>query len=165
MSALAWIYLIVMARSDGSDANADVDGRDGADARVDGMAEFALMLAMWVVMMIGMMLPTAVPMTLVYAAVGRKAAREGTSIAPTAAFVFGVRGDVVGVQRRSATLAQWALDRAALLSPMLVTTSPALGGGLLIAAGLYQWTPYKEACLRHCRSARRSSSRSTGVTA
>ena len=37
-------------------------------------------------------------------------------------------------------------------SPTMVSTSPVLGGGLLIAAGIYQWTPLKHACLMHCRS-------------
>ena len=51
-----------------------------------------------------------------------------------------------------ATLAQWGLHRAALLSPMMGSTSPVLGGLLLLAAGLFQWTPLKYACLQHCRS-------------
>jgi len=52
----------------------------------------------------------------------------------------------------AATGAQWALDRAALLSPMMVASSPWLGALLLAAAGAYQLTPAKEACLRHCRA-------------
>jgi len=47
---------------------------------------------------------------------------------------------------------QWSLHAAALLSPMMVSTSPALGGMLLVAAGVCQWTPLKYTCLRHCRS-------------
>ena len=57
-----------------------------------------------------------------------------------------------GVFSVAATLAQWGLDEAALLSPMMVSNSPGLGGSLLIAAGLYQMTPMKNACLRHCRA-------------
>ncbi len=45
-----------------------------------------------------------------------------------------------------------ALERAALLSPMMVSASPWLGGGLLILAGVYQWTPLKNVCLVHCRA-------------
>jgi len=113
--------------------------------------DFAMMFVMWAVMMVGMMVPTAIPVTLVYAQVARKAARQGTPVAPTAAFVSGYVGmwTVFGV---GATLAQWALDRAALLSPMMVTTSPALGALLLAAAGAYQLTPYKDRCLEHCRA-------------
>ena len=51
-----------------------------------------------------------------------------------------------------ATLAQWALDRVALLSPTLSATNPMLGGTLLVLAGLYQFAPPKQACLRNCRS-------------
>jgi len=39
-----------------------------------------------------------------------------------------------------------------LLSPMMVSTSPILGGALLITAGVFQWTRFKNACLAHCRS-------------
>ncbi|MFQ5382612.1 MAG: DUF2182 domain-containing protein, partial [Dehalococcoidia bacterium] len=109
------------------------------------------MLLMWVVMMIGMMVPTAVPMTLVYAAVVRKAGRQGTPIAPTAMFVLGYVV-VWSLFSLAATLVQWGLDEAALLSPMMVSTSPLLGCGLLIGAGIYQLTPMKGACLEHCRA-------------
>ena len=114
-------------------------------------ADFVLMFLMWAVMMVGMMVPTAIPMTLIYAAVARKAEAQRTPVAP--AFVF-VGGYVAmwAIFSAGATLAQWGLDQAALLSPMLVTTSPALGSGLLIAAGIYQLTPAKNACLEHCRT-------------
>ena len=51
-----------------------------------------------------------------------------------------------------ATLAQWGLHKAALLSPAMAATSPVLSGGLLLAAGIFQWTPLKRACLKGCRS-------------
>jgi CheY-like chemotaxis protein len=51
-----------------------------------------------------------------------------------------------------ATSAQWMLERAALLTPMMASTSNLLGGIVLIAAGLYQWTPLKEACLFNCQT-------------
>jgi len=47
---------------------------------------------------------------------------------------------------------QWKLELAGMLSPMLVATNTTLGGVLLLAAGVYQLTPIKHACLRHCRS-------------
>jgi len=114
-------------------------------------ADFAMTFTMWAVMMVGMMLPSATPATLVYAAVARKAEREGAPVAPVAAFVAGYLATwtLFGL---AATLAQWGLERAALLSPMLVATSPRLGAALLIAAGVYQLTPFKDACLAHCRS-------------
>ncbi len=113
--------------------------------------DFGLMLAMWTIMMVGMMLPSAGPTTLVYAAVARKAAREGTPIAPTAAFVAGYLA-MWTLFSLGATFAQWGLEATALLSPMMVSTSPGLGATLLAGAGLYQLTPLKDACLAHCRS-------------
>ena len=114
-------------------------------------AHGAMVLAMWVVMMVGMMLPSAMPMTLLYTAVARKAARAGAPVAPVSAFVAGylLAWTLFSV---GATVAQWALERAALLSPMLVASSPALGCALLAGAGLYQLTPLKDVCLEHCRS-------------
>jgi len=114
-------------------------------------AHFAMTFAMWVIMMVGMMLPSATPATLLYTAVARKAAREGTPVAPVGAFIAGYLLTWT-LFSLGATLAQWGLERAALLSPMLVSSSPALGGALLVAAGLYQLTSWKDACLAHCRN-------------
>ena len=146
VSLLAWAYLVAMfVRMESMDMGAMLEIRPWT--RID----FTLMFLMWAVMMVGMMLPTAMPMTLVYAAVARKAARQGTPIAPTAAFACGYVA-MWTLFSVGATLAQWALDQAALLSAMLVTTSPVVGAALLIAAGVYQQTPYKTACLERCRS-------------
>ena len=101
--------------------------------------------------MVGMMVPTAMPMILIYAAVARKVSEQGGRLVPTAAFVWGYVL-MWGGFSVAATLAQWGFDEAALLSPMMVAKSPGLGASLLIAAGLYQVTPLKDACLRHCRS-------------
>ena len=113
--------------------------------------EFGLRLAMWATMMVAMMVPTAAPMTLLYAAVARKAAAQRNVLAPTCVFVTGyiVMWTIFSLV---ATIAQHALDRAALLSPMMSSNSAAFGAALLIAAGVYQFTPLKNACLRNCRA-------------
>ena len=148
ITLLAWVYLIVMALS-----MDDMSMTAGEMMRIRPWSglDFLLMFLMWAVMMVGMMVPTAVPMTLIYAAVARKAASQSTPVAPTATFVAGyiVMWCVFSV---AATVTQWVLDQAALLSPMMVSNSPALGAGLLIGAGIYQWTPFKDACLQHWRS-------------
>jgi predicted metal-binding membrane protein len=72
-------------------------------------------------------------------------------VAPTGAFVAGYVA-IWSAFAFFATGLQWALDRAAALSPHMATINPAFGGTILIAAGLYQWTPLKDACLGHCRS-------------
>jgi predicted metal-binding membrane protein len=114
-------------------------------------AYFWMMFVMWAVMMVGMMVPSAAPMILIYAAVGRQAERQGTPIAPAWAFTAGYLA-MWTLFSFFATVAQWLLDRAALLSPMLVSNSPYLGAGLLAAAGVYQLLPVKDNCLANCRS-------------
>lgn len=113
--------------------------------------EFGLRLAMWAVMMVAMMVPTAAPMTLLYAGVARKAAAQHSPLAPTFVFVTGYVA-MWTVFSLAATFAQFVLDQAALLSPMMVSSSASLGAALLIAAGIYQLTPLKNACLKNCRT-------------
>jgi predicted metal-binding membrane protein len=152
VTVLAWIYLVVQARQ-----MASMPGSMPMEAMPEmvgvslwSLGDFVLMFLMWAVMMVGMMVPTAAPMTLIYAAVARKAAAQANPLPPTAVFVSGYIA-MWGLFSVVATLAQWGLDQAALISPMMVGTSPMLGAGLLIAAGAYQLTPFKNACLKHCR--------------
>ena len=147
VATLAWIYLFRLAD--------DMTGASIPMAAIQirpwGVADFILIFLMWAIMMVGMMVPSAAPTVMIYAAVARKAARDRTVVPPTVVFISGYIAlwtsfCVV------ATLAQWGLDQTALLSPMMVTTSPLIGSGLLVAAGVYQITPVKRACLNHCRS-------------
>ncbi len=113
--------------------------------------EFGYVFVMWLAMMIGMMMPSAAPMILIYARVGRQAAREGKPFASSARFAGGYLLAWTAFSL-VATSAQWALERAALLTPMMESASNRLGAAVLILAGVYQWAPLKEACLSHCRS-------------
>jgi len=113
--------------------------------------EFAYVFAMWIVMMIGMMMPSVAPMILIYARVGRQAETSGQPFAASAWFAAGYLVAWTGFSL-AATFAQWALQRAALLTPMMESASNVLGGVVLIAAGVYQWTPVKEACLSYCQA-------------
>jgi predicted metal-binding membrane protein len=106
---------------------------------------------MWAVMMVAMMVPTAAPMTMMYAAIARKASAQHNPLTPTFVFVAGYIA-IWAVFSLAATIAQWGLDRAALLSAMMVSKSAAFGAALLIAAGVYQLTPLKNTCLRNCRA-------------
>jgi predicted metal-binding membrane protein len=146
VTAVAWAWLIRMATEMNSSVPMAVMG-----VRAWAPVDFGLTLLMWTVMMVGMMVPTAAPMTLTYAAVARKAARGQTPVPPTMVFAAGYVC-LWALFSVLAALAQWGLDQAGVLSPMLVTTSPLLGAGLLVAAGAYQLTPLKRACLDHCRS-------------
>ena len=110
-----------------------------------------LMFFMWWIMMVAMMLPSAAPMILLFAAVNRKQRDKGSPYVPTGIFAFGYLA-VWGFFSLLATTAQWGLERMELLSSMMVGTSVVLGALLLIAAGVWQLTPLKYACLKHCRS-------------
>ena len=116
-----------------------------------GFTGVALVFLMWAVMMIGMMLPSVIPMVLLYAAIGRRTADGRRTLAATGWFVCGYLSIWV-LFSLAATAGQWTLTKLALLTPMMATASSVLGGMLLIAAGLYQWSPPKRACLRHCQT-------------
>jgi len=111
----------------------------------------ALVLVMWAVMMAAMMLPSAVPMVLFYAMIARRRAEQGGPRNSAGLFTAGYVA-VWSAFSVAATGLQFGLERAAMLSPMMETTSIALAGSVLIAAGLYQWMPLKQTCLRRCRS-------------
>jgi len=149
VTAIAWVYLAV--RASGMSDQGAIGSMALMRIRPWTGLDLLLTFLMWAIMMVGMMVPTAAPMTLLYAGMARKAAGQATPIAPVVVFVLGYVV-VWGLFSIGATLAQWGLEQAALLSPMMVTTSPRLGAALLVAAGLYQLTPIKEACLDHCRS-------------
>ena len=110
-----------------------------------------LMFFMWWIMMMAMMLPSAAPMILLFAMVNRRQREKGAPYVPTGMFAAGYLL-VWGAFSLLAVGAQWGLEQSGLLSSMMASTSVLLGAGLLIAAGIYQLTPLKHACLRHCRS-------------
>jgi predicted metal-binding membrane protein len=159
IAALAWGYVLWLA------ADMDMGGMDMNDFRMipagigimapalspwSGM-EFAFVFAMWAVMMVGMMTPSAAPMILIYARVGRQAASVDKPFAATGWFAGGYFLAWGGFAL-AATIAQWALERATLLDSMMTSVSNVLGGFVLIAAGVYQWTPLKDVCLAQCQS-------------
>ncbi len=146
ITLLAWAYLVVMASNMPSD-----DMMSNMQIQEWNTSYFLMMFLMWAIMMIGMMIPSVTPMVLIYAAVARKSENQGSNVTSTSAFVSGYVAIWV-VFSLIATIVQWALDRAALLSPMMVTNSVLLGTALLIAAGIYQLLPIKDVCLRQCRS-------------
>lgn len=115
------------------------------------VVDFVLMFVMWTVMMVGMMVPSATPMLLTFTTFTRRHHEEQNPVLHTMLFLLGYLLVWAGFSA-IATLAQWALHSATLLSPMMVATSPILGGVLFIGAGVFQWTPLKYACLTHCRT-------------
>ncbi len=106
---------------------------------------------MWMVMMVAMMLPTASPMILTYALIRKKQIRENQVYVSTTVFISGYLL-VSLLFSLLITLVQGLLHNNAYLSPAGVLNSPLLSGVLLMAAGVYQWTPIKEKCLSLCRN-------------
>jgi predicted metal-binding membrane protein len=109
-----------------------------------------LICLMWAIMMMAMMLPSAAPAILLAAALMRQRG-GGRVFGPTGLFALGYLEIWFGFSL-FATVLQWGLDRVGLLSEDMAVGGPALAGLLLIAAGLYQWTPLKQTCLVQCRS-------------
>jgi predicted metal-binding membrane protein len=110
-----------------------------------------LMVVMWWVMMVAMMLPSAIPMLLLFARVNRSQKTQGAPFVPTGVFASGY---VVawGVFSVLAAGLQWGLERVGWLSSMMASTNAVFAGIVLLVAGVYQLTPLKHACLKHCRS-------------
>jgi predicted metal-binding membrane protein len=118
---------------------------------VDWSTSYALIIfLMWCLMMIAMMVPSAAPMVLIHAAIGRKQ-KADRPLAATALFVLGY-GAVWMVFSLVATVVQWGLESLGVVTGTMEIASPVIAGVLLISAGLYQLTPLKGACLKHCQN-------------
>lgn len=153
---ISWAYLLF-----GIEMPMPMSGMEGME-NMAGMAMstpppvwtggyLTLMLAMWLSMMAAMMLPSATPMLLFYDSIIRRQSPLDSTVGPTALFSLGYLVVWTGFSVAAVAL-QYCLVRASLLSPMMETTNAVLAGVILVAAGIYQWTPLKQACLRNCRS-------------
>jgi len=144
---ISWSWIVIMAR--------DMYGpMTGASrwmmATSWDAAHLVLLWAMWAVMMTGMMLPSAAPAILLYGAAVRRVRR-----APAAPAIYALTAGYIVIWALFSVLAtavQRLLAELFLISPMMQLTSPAAGATVLIVAGVYQWTPLKQACLKACES-------------
>jgi predicted metal-binding membrane protein len=111
----------------------------------------ALFLSIWVVMMVAMMFPTAAPMILVFARVHADKRQGGKAFVPTWVFVsaYLLIWILFGVLAYAGAL--WA-ERLAQQVPWLMVNAARIGGGVLVLAGLYQFSPLKRSCLTKCRT-------------
>src|SRR5262249_3387150 len=135
LAALAWGYVLWLG-ADMNTGGMDMNGFRMIPSGLGIMApanapwkaiEFAFVFAMWAVMMVGMMAASAAPMILMYARVGRQAAAEGTPFAATGWFAGGYFLAWIGFSL-VATVAQWTLERSALLDAEMASASDVLGG-------------------------------------
>ena len=158
LTALAWGYLLWLS------ADMAMGGMDMGYFRMipSGLGlmvpahtpwqamEFAFVFAMWTVMMVGMMTPSAAPTIVMYARMGRQTETRDTPFAATVWFATGYFLVWVAFALL-ATLVQWALERTALLDSWMASTSNVLGAFVFVAAGSYQWTRLKDVCLAQCQ--------------
>jgi len=150
--ALAWGYLVTGAGMGTTMADMPMDGMAMDDMPMAWSPSYAVLpFVMWWVMMLAMMVPSAAPTILLFATVRRK--QDAAAHPPVDAWVF-LSGYLLMWAGFSllATLAHWSLQHAGLLSSEMTSTSAVFGGVTLLAAGLYQLTPFKNACLRYCQS-------------
>jgi predicted metal-binding membrane protein len=139
---VCWSWIVVMAR----DMYGPMTGASAWMMTPQWDAPHLLLLwAMWAVMMTGMMLPSATPMILLVRDAGGTRGRDTYILAlgyvvVWALFSFG------------ATALQWWLGRLFVITPMMEVSSRTAAAVFLIVAGVYQWTPWKQACLTACQS-------------
>ena len=151
--ALSWLYLAQMsARMSGMDSTmASTMAHHAMQMERAVPLEIFYAFVMWSVMMVAMMVPSAAPATGLFATMtGRRNPLQSPAL-PTAVYVAGYLAAWIGYSLFAA-VAQWALMRGMLISPMTGSSSANLSALILIGAGAFQFTPLKNACLNQCRS-------------
>ncbi len=153
LAVLCWWYLLIMAG--GMKA---MSGEGGSMQYMWLMPmgswtvhDFVLACAMWIIMMVGMMVPSAAPVILLYAMIARRERQQGRVMASTGVFVAGYLAVWGGFSIAAAGL-QYALTEAGLMSDLMESTSAGVAGAVLLMAGTYQLSQWKGTCLAHCRS-------------
>ena len=145
VTAVAWIVTAQLAAG----MRTPVEPMDMASA-MPSTGQFLLTAAMWAAMMVGMMVPSATPMVVAYAEWTRAPSNGSRTLAVTS-FLAGYLVVWSAFSLLAASL-HVALDRAGLITSMGALARPAVGGTLLVIAGLFQLSPWKESCLRACRT-------------
>jgi predicted metal-binding membrane protein len=151
--ALAWAYLVHLASLLPGPDGISMQDMEMAGAAFSGpwsATDFLFAFAMWTTMMVGMMAPTFAPTILLYATLGQIATSKKI-FAATAWFAGGYFLAWIAFSLGAATI-QTTLGAEMLLTPMQRTAGRVVSGALVVGAGLYQWTPWKNACLAHCRA-------------
>lgn len=147
---LSWAYILNGAGMN-MDMSMPADMGMGGTSVIWTPGYWVLMFVMWWVMMVAMMLPSAAPMILLFATVNKGAVRQNSRAVPTFVFAAGYLL-IWGGFCLLAVVAQWALTSLDLLDQMMQSNSRYFGAALLISAGIYQFTPVKDACLKNCKS-------------
>ena len=169
LAALGWLYLALLVAHMGGEMSALGPGMGALDliprtiaalcrptfglampVGAWGFDGFFVVAPMWAAMVLAMMLPTAGPMILTYAEIAETAARKGERIVSPFMIAAGYTVVWLGFAG-AATLAQFLFTRAALIDDGMASASGLFSGAIFIAAGLYQFSALKHACLTQCR--------------
>lgn len=108
-------------------------------------------LSGWLAMMVAMMFPSVAPTATVFATMGQDRRRAGPRGAATSLFLLGYLA-IWGLVGAGIYMLSLVVPDVRMAAPGLRTSSPFIGGFILIVAGLYQWSSLKRSCLEHCRS-------------
>ena len=147
---LSWLYVIYLYRQM---VHMDMDALFFAMPMTPSWTavDFILLFLMWFVMMVAMMTPSVAPLILIFAMVNRQKKQQQNPFVPTGYLLYGYFLIWAGFSLL-ATLLQWLLQNISLLNPEMETTNKILGSFILIAAGIFQFTPLKQRCLNYCRT-------------
>lgn len=140
LAGVAWVLLIWQSRSMGSQAMGPTMGMSGA-----------LFIAIWIVMMIAMMFPTAAPMILMFSKIYASKRQQQQAFVPTWVFVsaYLLIWSICGVLLYPLAV---GIENLAANSMWLMNNAARIGGAILLLAGLYQLSPLKNICLSKCRT-------------
>jgi len=147
VTTVAWVLTVQLAGAMGMP-----DGTmDPASAMPSAGPSLLLATGMWAAMMIGMMVPTATPMIVAYTDWTRRGSSSGRRVAAVGSFLSGYMLVWLAFSVLAAVM-QLTLARVGALNMAGTIARPALGGAVLVLAGLFQVTPWKGACLSSCRT-------------
>jgi predicted metal-binding membrane protein len=147
ITAVAWTLMVQLAAG----MSLPAASMEMAAAMPSAGSPFVLVSGMWAAMMVGMMVPSATPMVIAYTDWTRRGPVRGNRTAAVSAFLAGYVLVWLAFSLLAAVV-QVSLDGAGLLTAMGATSRPVLGGTVLVLAGVFQVTPWKESCLRRCRT-------------
>ena len=150
LTGLGWLALGLMAKGNGGTVSALAALCRPAAGPLD-IAAVALTASMWAAMVLAMMLPSAAPMILTYAEIADTAARKNEAVVSPLVLAAGYTAVWLGFAALAAA-AQLFLARAMPAAGSFASLSGPLSGAIFIAAGLYQFSMLKHACLSQCQT-------------
>ena len=155
LAGIGWLYLFYMAWAMDNMDTVSMWMPPLADTRPWYFYDFLMLFMMWAIMMLAMMLPTAIPVILVFMRLQKtrlqKQSHDQPLILASGIFILGYLAAWT-CYSLAVSVVQWQLHKTGLLNPMMTSGNYLMSGLVLLLAGIYQWTPFKNSCLKYCRS-------------